>query len=573
MASSMFQPIADPFVETDPVRRERDRFAAFAFCAADVLLELDTSQTVVFATGAVKALLGRPPEDLVGRRLPELASPEYSGLVSAVLSSARAQTRMNPVAIRLAGEHGPTPPLLTTGYFLPRLPHIGGHDYLALRLDTDQLSPGRERHAESGLLDTQSFASAVSRHLARPDRELKVTLVQVGNLDTLRRKLDEESRKALMATVGAYLKASSVDGDSAVQFGEERFGLLHDRNDSIAPVWKQLREFTRAIDPDGVGVDIADSDLDLAALEAGGEGLSQSDIARVLVHAVSAFDVEDMGDTGLDAMTRDLGAVARSAADRIRRFRKTIADGSFMCAFQPIVDVATRRPHHFEALARFSGDAGISAGSEIAFAEEIGLIGEFDLKMVAKVVEWLRTTNRLGMRYHIAINISGRSLSSGRFLADLLALLEDADDVRRQILFELTETSRIGPVTRAAAAVTRLRALGHNVCLDDFGAGAATFQYLRAFDVDVVKIDGALVHEAVHGRKGMAFLTAVVGMCEDLGIITVAEMVEDEHTLEVVREAGVTLAQGLLFGAPATDVSAYEAPRPFNFEGSRRTGG
>src|SRR5690606_21215462 len=110
-------------------------------------------------------------------------------------------------------------------------------------------------------------------------------------------------------------------------------------------------------------------------------------------------------------------------------------------------------------------------------------------KMVAKVIDWLRASNKLGLRYHIAINISGRSLSSQRFLNALLTALDGAADVREQILFELTETGRIGALTKAAAAIGKLRSRGHLVCLDDFGAGAATFHYLRAFDVDIVKID------------------------------------------------------------------------------------
>lgn len=566
------QPPPADSAEHDPVRRERDRFAAFAFCVADVLLELDESQAVVFATGAVAALLGRQPEELIGRRMPEIATPEYAGLVSAMLSAARAQNRMSPVAIRLSGLRGPTPPMLTAGYFLPQLPHVGGRYYLALRLDSDQVGPGRERNPETGLLDTQGFAGSVSRHLARPGGELKVTLVQVGNLETLRRKLDEETRQALMLTLGTWLRTSSVDGDTAGQFDQERFGLLRHGSDSVAPIWKQLREFSRAIDPDGIGIDIADAELEPAALGFDADGVSRSDVARVLIHAINAFDAADIGETSLDDMSRNLGTVARLTVDRIKRFRKAVADGSFLFAFQPIVDAATRRPHHFEALARFSGDPALASGGEIQFAEELGLISEFDLRMAGKVVEWLRTTNKLGMRYHIALNLSGRSLSSAGFLRDLQALLEGADDVRRQILFELTETGRIGSLSKAAAVVNRLRSLGHKICLDDFGAGAATFHYLRAFDVDIVKIDGALVHEAVHGRKGLAFLTAVVGMCEDLGITTVAEMVEDERTLTVVRDAGVTLAQGHLFGLPSPDVSAYEAPRPFNFERRRAVG-
>ncbi|MEZ5670365.1 MAG: EAL domain-containing protein [Alphaproteobacteria bacterium] len=552
--------------ELAPLRRERDRFAAFSFCVADILLELDDAQTIVFATGAVKALLHQAPDALAGRRLVEIASREYAGLVNAVLSSAREQNRMSPVSIRLGGQNGPTPPLQTTGYYLPNLPGLGGRYYLALRLDTAQLGPPRQRNPETGLLDTNGFADSVARRLSRDsDADLKVTLVQVGNLETLRRKLDEESRKALMVTIGAYLRASSLDGDSAGQFDSDHFGLLRSGEASIAPVCRQLREFSRSIDPDGVGLDIADADFSPEAIGLDPSALSRRDIARVLVHAINAFDADDE-DLNIDDMARSLGTVARATVGRIARFRTTVAEGAFSPAFQPIVDIATGRPHHFEALARFSHDSEASPGTDIRFAEDLGLITEFDLKMTGKVIDWLRTSNKLGMRYHIAVNLSGRSLSSRAFVERLLVLLDEAGDVREQVLFEVTETARIEAVTKVSAVLGRLRELGHRICLDDFGAGAATFQYLRAFDVDIVKLDGALVHEAATSHKGKAFLGAIVGMCEELGIATVAEMVESEQMMRVVRDAGVPLAQGFFLGRPAADVSAYEAPRPTCFE-------
>ena len=562
--------------EQESLRRDRDRFAALAFCTADILFELDDAQEIVFATGAVHALLNRKPDALIGRPLAEIATPEYAGLVRAVLSGARAQNRMNPVSIRLQGTSAPTPPLQTTGYFLPNLPQIGGRYYLAMRLDADHIGPARSRDPVSGLLSTNDFAQSVARRLgsnAVDEPHLKMTLVQVGNLDVLRRRLDEETRTALNATIGAYLRASSVDGDSAGQFDNERFGVLRDGNESIALVWRELRAFSRAIDPHGIGVDIADAEFNPEALGIDNAELSRDDIARVLIHAINAFDTAHNGDVTLDDMARDLSSIALTTVERIKRFRKTVKDGSFKPVFQPIVDIATGRPHHFEALARFPTDPALSPSDDIEFAEDVGLISEFDLKMTRKVIEWLRTSNKMGMRYNIAINLSGRSLMSGSFVKALLKLLENAGDVRHQILFELTESARIAALTQVAALINQLRNAGHIICLDDFGAGASTFHYLRAFDVDVVKIDGSLVHEAVSSHKGMAFLTAIVSICDDLGIVTVAEKIESERALEIVRQAGISLAQGHLYGEPTTEVSAFDAPRPSRFEGRRRAAG
>src|SRR5690606_20391519 len=109
--------------------------------------------------------------------------------------------------------------------------------------------------------------------------------------------------------------------------------------------------------------------------------------------------------------------------------------------------------------------------------------------------------------------------------------------------------------------IRALRGRGYAVCLDDFGTGAATFRHLGSLEVAVVKIDGAAVRQARCGAKGEAFLKALVTLCRDLEVKTVAEMIDDEEGLSFVRRCGVDLAQGYLLGKPSRDIAAF-ARRP-----------
>ena len=95
-----------------------------------------------------------------------------------------------------------------------------------------------------------------------------------------------------------------------------------------------------------------------------------------------------------------------------------------------------------------------------------------------------------------------------------------------------------------------MRASGHKVCLDDFGVGAAAFEYLRAIDIDFVKIDGSYVQSALENTKSSHFLRAIAGLCRDLGVATVAEMVEDEYCVKYLVSAGIDYGQGYYFGRP-----------------------
>ena len=117
----------------------------------------------------------------------------------------------------------------------------------------------------------------------------------------------------------------------------------------------------------------------------------------------------------------------------------------------------------------------------------------------------------------------------------------------------MTESAHTKDVYELNDVIQKLRKAGHAVFLDDFGAGAAAFHYLRAIDVDVVKIDGMYVREALSSPTGKPFLKAMAGLCHDLNIGVVAEMVEDENTVSFLRECAVQFGQGYLFGKPTLE--------------------
>jgi EAL domain-containing protein (putative c-di-GMP-specific phosphodiesterase class I) len=234
----------------------------------------------------------------------------------------------------------------------------------------------------------------------------------------------------------------------------------------------------------------------------------------------------------------------------------------FDAFFQPIVNARTGRIHHYEALARFPGAAGLTPHDHISLAERTGLITVFDIAMVRKMIAWLGSQSLREAPPCVAVNISGRSLSSLPCLAELDTILAENPWTRGRLMFEITESAHPGNLVAANGFVQRLRRRGFPVCLDDFGAGAADFEYLSCLEVDIVKLDGTWLHGARARREGQALLRALIGLCRDLGVTTVAEMIEDEAALDFARGCGVTYVQGFLFGAPAPDIAAFRRNIP-----------
>jgi len=251
--------------------------------------------------------------------------------------------------------------------------------------------------------------------------------------------------------------------------------------------------------------------------------------------------------------------LVKETSERLPWFRDVTRDSRFDIAFQPIVSLRTRTIHYFEALARFDGKIEESPYDAIAFAENAGVITDFDLAMAARVLEWLAEND--DEEAVIAVNVSGRSVANAAFVGALHGLLNQYDAIRSRIMFEVTESARIEDLRQANEVIQGLRAVGHKVCLDDFGAGSAALRYLHALDVDTVKIDGQYVRSAQARSRNRKFLKAVAGLCRDLGIATIAEMVENEDTAVMLAESNVDCGQGYKFGKPDFDINSFGLPR------------
>jgi EAL domain-containing protein (putative c-di-GMP-specific phosphodiesterase class I) len=150
-----------------------------------------------------------------------------------------------------------------------------------------------------------------------------------------------------------------------------------------------------------------------------------------------------------------------------------------------------------------------------------------------------------------AVNISGQSLGDAEFCAFLEASLRDSGLPPSLLSFELTETAAVANIVRAEVLMRRLRELGFDVALDDFGRGLSSLTYLKTLPATGLKIDGTFVRDVVGDDRAQAMLSAIVRLAEAMGLRTVAECVESDAIRDVVRQLGVEYGQGFSIGRPA----------------------
>ena len=360
------------------------------------------------------------------------------------------------------------------------------------------------------------------------------------------------SSRELLQTIGNCLRAFSSGGDLAARIGPDGLGILHGAEVDLKKLERQLLQFVRDAAPKAQGLSVEAASFDMHDLE-----LPADEIAKGMFYLVNRFRGADQDPAGLTSLPRSFAQLSRDAMAAISKLRAVISSRNYKIVFQPILHAVTGTIDHYEALVRFPPNTGLRGpGEHIALAEEVGLITEFDLAMTEKVVTWLAAKRALG-DVRVAVNMSGQSLMAPGYRSGLDALLGRNPWLKTRLMFEITESSKIDDLAAANEYVLALRSRGYEMSLDDFGAGAANFQYLASLDVDVVKFDGGAVKSARKSGKGLAFLKALVGLCHDLGVKSVIEMVDTQASLDFARESGADYVQGYLFGKPNGDIAVF----------------
>jgi len=234
--------------------------------------------------------------------------------------------------------------------------------------------------------------------------------------------------------------------------------------------------------------------------------------------------------------------------------RKALLERSFFLVFQPVVDLTNGDISHYEVLIRMRGmdNEVISPGDFIPVAERMGLIHSIDLWVVEKSIDYLAELSSDLSNVSLAINLSSMAFQDDSLFPAIRNKLELTWVDPRRITFEITETAAIENFEQTRTMIANIRALGCKFALDDFGAGFCSFNYLKTFPVDYVKIDGQFIQNLLDDETDQVLVKSMSDIATNLGKKTIAEFVETPETIHKLREIGINLGQGYIFGKPQT---------------------
>ncbi len=544
------------------VKHERDRFVAFAFAAADLLLELDENNQILYIDGATTGFLGASPKKWIGKDFTSLITKDDLQKFMEALEHTMLRGRINQCRLHLNTKFYKSLPVMLCGL---KLPSHENHVYITLTVLTQEMNQQelRERDIESGLFHKQDFAQKAQQRIQKAQeegKEARIALLDFPGLKEFLDNLEPEAAAALMMQIADYLRSKSLDGDTAGVVSEGVYSFVHDASVTTEQLISDVRAITQRMDPTGKGISPT-----IQSVKADTANLTEQDSANAILYTLNRFA---QGKDNFDLSSLQLGyqSMLNETMEKIASFKQTVNTDDFQMAFQPIVELKSGIIHHYETLVRFTSDQFSNPFQFITFGEQTGLIGDFDLAMCQRSLQVLDDAAKKGHYPNISVNLSGRSLSSTLFMDAIRRLIRQTPHLNKQLIFEITESAKIENMEMTNNFIQELRKDGHQCCLDDFGVAESSFDYLRNLHVDFVKIDGSYVKDTLSSPRGKSMLRAMVGMCRSLGITTIGEMIEDEKTAAILWESGVHFGQGYLFGKPSLDVEELincSKPTPF----------
>ncbi len=526
------------------------RLLGLAFASADLLVEIGADERVSLMLGAGQSVLGAGVGDPVGKDWRALIHEDDQALVEAMIFCVADGVRRAYAPVRIAGADRAVS-LSARG-----MPQNEGRVSCALTAcpmpPVPETADGLHRRT-----DFEQLARDLTEAARATGAQLELAMIDLAGLDAADPEL---ARRAAGA-----LRLESEGGTAAARLSPDRFALLRRQGEDAASL---VRRLTRAIVRDG-----DHGEVGVAAHTVSLDGTSPARLSRALGLALDDFIADGLKDTAPGTLAEAMNRSVRRTLARAGELGAAVSQRRFTLAFQPVVSLADGALHHHEVLVRFEN--AHSPFALVRMAEEFDLIEELDQAVVEQTVRRLKADR--GGAERLAVNVSGLTITSPRFVAEVESLIRKDDRLRGRLLFEITESAAIDDLTVADRHIQRLRALGSMVCLDDFGAGAASLTYLQRLSVDIVKIDGRYVRELVAGGRDATVVSHVVNLCRELDVRTVAEMVETPEVEAAVRAAGVDFGQGWYYGRPADRPEAPEvrtaaAPATTSRVAARRTG-
>jgi diguanylate cyclase (GGDEF)-like protein len=367
---------------------------------------------------------------------------------------------------------------------------------------------------------------------------------------------------AFLTEASGRLRENLADAGTLARVGGDEFVLLANvrTTDDATALAKRVREvLARPIDAQGHRLSLGAS-IGISMFPTDGDSLDV--LLRNADHAMYELKRQH-SNGGFQFFDEEVGARYRAKLMLETRMPEALRHNEFLLHYQPIFRLSNWGLAGAEALIRWNEPTRglVSPAEFIPIAEETGhiiAIGKWVIDQACKHAK--HCAAQTGGHFRVAVNISANQFAEGGLVDTVAEALSRHGVNPASLELELTETALVRNLENSAATIRALRDLGVRVALDDFGTGYSSFSYLANLPISTLKVDKSFLPEVHNNHGRFAVLKAIVDLAHKLGIMVVAEGIEDAEQLKATEDAGCDEVQGYLLGKPASPEWQNPAP-------------